>query len=103
MLNTILKVTRLVNEMPIKSVAENSGVSYSCISELETGKKSPTITTLKSLAKIYNIKVSKLLLFEEIAIEQNLNYQQILKMILEYYVYEKNNENSNAQTLAKTK
>ena len=103
MLNTILKVTRLVNEMPIKSVAENSGVSYSCISELEAGKKSPTITTLKSLAKIYNIKVSKLLLFEEIAIEQNLNYQQILKMILEYYVYEKNNENSNAQTLAKTK
>lgn len=103
MLNTILKVTRLVNEMTIKSVAEKSGVSYSCISELEAGKKSPTITTLKSLAKIYNIRVSRLLLFEEIAVEQQLNYQQILKMILEFYIYEKNNENLNEQTVSKTK
>lgn len=103
MLNTVLKITRIVNDMTIKSVSENSGVSYSCISELEAGKKSPTITTLKSICKVYNISLSQLLLFEELSEEKQLNYQEILKMILEYYIYEKNNQNSNTQILAKTK
>ena len=104
MLNKILKITRIINEMSIKTVALKSKVSYSYISELEAGKKSsPSISTLKSIAKVYDIPVSRLFLFEEIANEKLLNNQQISKMILEYYLCEKNNENSNTQILTKTK
>lgn len=103
MINKILKITRIINDMSIKSVSENSGFSYSYISEIERGKKSPTISTLKSIAKVYNIPVSKLFLFEEITEEKQLNYQQISKMILDYYLYEKNNKNNNDQVLSKSK
>lgn len=94
MLGTILKLIRIANDMSTKNAAETTGISSTYISEVESGNKSPSISPLNSIANTYNIPASKILLFEETAVEHQLNYQQILKLILEYYIYEQSNEES---------
>ena len=102
MLGLVLKLTRIANNITTKSVADKSGISSTFICDIENSRKKVSLENLKAIVKVYDIPLSKILFFEEKATEKQMNYQQILKMILEYYVYEKNNENSNEQTLSKT-
>lgn len=94
MLGYILKLTRIAINMSTKEAAIKAGTSSTYISEVESGNKTPSLSMLKKIAITYDISVSKLLLFEELATEQNLNYQETLKLILEYYVNEQK-ESSN--------
>ena len=86
MLGYILKLTRIANDMSIKQAAEKTGVSSAYFSEIESGNKKPTLSMLKKICETYNLPVSSLLSFEEIATAKNLNYQEALIMILKYYV-----------------
>ena len=95
MLGYILKLTRIAINMSTKDAAIKSGVSSTYISEVESGNKTPSLSMLKKIALTYDISVSKLLLFEELATEQNLNYQETLKLILEYYVNEQKEVSNN--------
>lgn len=42
-------------------LASNSGVSNTYISELESGKKQPTITTIRKLAKALEVSIADLI------------------------------------------
>ena len=73
-------------------MAEAIGLSYPYLYELETGKKiSPTISVLSKIATFYNISLNEIIRLSELEDNNNLDYQQLLYYILEYYVKQKSN------------
>ncbi len=60
-----LKYLRLFNGYKSAQLAEELGLSQSYISELENGKKQPSIEVLDRYAKLFNMKKSTLMLFAE--------------------------------------
>lgn len=104
MLNEILRVLRIANDLKITELSNLSKVSRSYITEIEKGYKTPSISKLESLAKVFGISVSQILYFDVIATENNYTYRDILLMILEYYVENNhvfNNEKQNKRALVK--
>ncbi|MGL4368153.1 MAG: helix-turn-helix domain-containing protein [Spirochaetota bacterium] len=53
---------RTKKEMTLKDLAEKAGVTPSLLSQVEHGKASPSLATLKSLADVFNIPIG--ILFE---------------------------------------
>ena len=87
MLGEVLKAIRVANNgMSTKLAAERAQVSSTYINLIENGSKNPSYTTLKKLATAYNIPLSQIFLFDENQEENNLTYQQLLILILKYYV-----------------
>lgn len=100
MLGNILRLIRIANDHSIKKVAEKTGVSSAYVCEIEKGKKTPSLKILKKYAKVYGIKVSKIITLAELQETNNLSNNQILIFILEFYVNGKdivfpNSNNSN--------
>lgn len=89
MLNEILRVLRIANNLKITELSEISNISCSYITEIEKGYKIPSLKKLESLSKSFNISVLQILYFEVLATINEYTYQDILMMILEYYVENK--------------
>ena len=53
---------RTKNELTLKDLAEKIGVTPSLLSQIEHGKASPSLGTLKSLADVFNVPIG--ILFE---------------------------------------
>jgi transcriptional regulator with XRE-family HTH domain len=60
-----LKLTRQFHRLSQTEVAERLGISKSHLSELEAGKKSPSIELLQRYAKVFDLPPSTFLLFAE--------------------------------------
>lgn len=88
--NNMGNVFRLIrianNNMSVKDAAEQIGVSSSYLCDIESGRKNISLESLNKLASFYNIPASQILLIDEAQIENNLDYKQTLKLILEYYI-----------------
>ncbi len=89
MIGKILKCFRIVNNMNIKDVTSEIDLSAAYLSEVELGKKNPSLKTLNKLCDYYRVPLSKIFEFEEIAKEQNLEYIDILWLCVKYEVEEK--------------
>ena len=61
----VLRLLRVFNNIKATDLAAQLGISKSYLSEIEHGKKQPTIDLLDKYAEILNIKTSTLLLFSE--------------------------------------
>lgn len=53
-----LKYLRLGRKLTQKDLAENSGVSQSTIAQIETGRKDPSITTLRKLSDALDMDIA---------------------------------------------
>ena len=71
MTNEVLRLLRVFSNYKSNELAEELGISKSYLSEIEHGKKKPTLELLEKYAEIFNIKVSTIFLFSE-AIENDL-------------------------------
>ena len=60
-----LRYLRIFNGYKSAQLAEELGLSQSYISELENGKKQPSIEVLDRYARLFNMKKSTLMLFAE--------------------------------------
>jgi transcriptional regulator with XRE-family HTH domain len=60
-----LKLTRQFHRLSQTDLADGIGISKSHISELESGKKAPSIDLLQKYAEAFDIPASTLLLFAE--------------------------------------
>lgn len=88
MLSETLRCIRVANEnMKVKEVAKEIGISWSYISEIETNKKKVSLKTLKKLSSLYNIPLSKIMELDEYNDEcTDFSFQKTLIKVLEYYI-----------------
>lgn len=65
MYHRALRLIRVFHDMNQADVADKLGLSKSYISELEQGRKKPSIEVLEKYAALFRIPLSSLLLFAE--------------------------------------
>lgn len=65
MLNEALKLIRVFHELSQKDLSIRLGISKSYISEIEAGKKNPTMDVLEKYSSEFDIPVSSILFFSE--------------------------------------
>jgi transcriptional regulator with XRE-family HTH domain len=65
MISSALKVVRQYHNLNQTQLAEKLDISTSYLSELEAGKKEPTLELLKRYAVVFNVPLSSLVVFSE--------------------------------------
>lgn len=65
MQHEVLRLVRVFHDMNQTTLAERLCISKSYLSELESGKKSPTLELLQKYADTFNMPLSSLLFFAE--------------------------------------
>ena len=65
MLHDALRLVRVFHRIKQSELAEQLGISRSYLSEIESGKKSPSIELLETYGRIFKMPASSLLLFSE--------------------------------------
>ena len=60
-----LRLVRVFHDMNQTTLAERLGISKSYLSELESGKKSPTLELLQKYSETFNMPLSSLIFFSE--------------------------------------
>ena len=65
MIGEVLKRLRTIYGYKAIDVSEKLGISASYLSEIENGKKQPSLELLKKYAELFEIKLSSLILLSE--------------------------------------
>lgn len=65
MLNEALRLIRVFHDLSQKELAEKLGISKSYFSEIEAGKKTPTLALLNRYSEVFDIPVSSIMFFSE--------------------------------------
>ena len=65
MLHKALKLIRVFHNLSQKELSEKLEISKSYLSQIESGKKRPTLVLLESYSKIFDIPVSSIMFFSE--------------------------------------
>lgn len=65
MINSALKVVRQYHNLNQTQLAAKLDISTSYLSELEAGKKEPTLDLLNRYSAVFNVPVSSLVVFSE--------------------------------------
>lgn len=65
MINEALRLIRVFHDCKVGELAENLGMSASFISEIENGKKKPSLDTLQKYAAHFDTTVSSIMFFSE--------------------------------------
>lgn len=64
-INKILKMLRIAEDMSARMLAEKIKLSPSYISDIETGRKKPTLSVLEKYGQLFGISPANLLLLQE--------------------------------------
>lgn len=75
MIGETLRLLRIFNDYTMNEMAQKIGLSQSYISELENGKKQPSLDIIQKYADAFDMKPSTLLLFSE-SLEKDQVYNQ---------------------------
>ncbi len=81
MLNEFLRLLRVFHDLKSSELAEKLEISPSYLSEIESGKKEPTLALLRKYARVFNTSTSSLLFFSE-DVEKHAkgrNFESILR------------------------
>ena len=71
MIGETLRLLRVFNDYTMTEMSQKVGLSQSYISELENGKKQPSLEIIEKYATVFDMKPSTVLLFSEtLEIEQ---------------------------------
>lgn len=65
MLGKALKMMRVFHDLTQKELSEKLGVSKSHLSEIESGKTSPSLDLLKRYSEAFDVPTSSIMLFSE--------------------------------------
>lgn len=65
MLHKALRLMRVFHDLSQKDLAEKLDISKSYLSEIESGKKQPTLPLLERYSQVFNVPVSSIIFFSE--------------------------------------
>ena len=65
MLNEALRLIRVFHDLNQKDLADRLGISNSYLSEIESGKKTPTLEVIEKYSEVFNMPSSSILFFSE--------------------------------------
>ena len=65
MIGETLRLLRVFNDYTMTEMSQKVGLSQSYISELENGKKQPSLEVIEKYATVFDMKPSTVLLFSE--------------------------------------
>ncbi len=65
MIGEAFKIIRVFNNMTQQELATKLGISDSYLSQIESGKRTPTLDTIRSFSDYFKIPVSSLMFFSE--------------------------------------
>lgn len=83
-LGYVLRLLRIANNnMSIKELSQKTNIASNYVSEIESGKKNPSLEILAKYSKALNIRESTILYFAELNKKENSTYQTLLIKILE--------------------
>ncbi len=71
MLNEALRLIRVFHDLNQKDLADKLGISNSYLSEIESGKKTPTLEVIEKYSEVFSMPSSSILFFSE-----NLNNEE---------------------------
>lgn len=80
MLNDALRLLRVYHDLTQRELAEKLEISTSHLSELETGKKNPTLQLLGKYAQVFEVSLSSLIFFAE-NMEKDVNLERARRVI----------------------
>ena len=80
MINEALRLMRVFHDFKAIEMAEKLGISAGYLSEIESGKKKPTIDILTKYSEILETPISNILFFSEVD-DKNGNESSIKKSI----------------------
>ncbi len=76
MLNKALRLMRVFHDLTQKELAEKLGISTSHLSEIESGKKTPTLLVLNRYGEVFEMPVSSILFFSE-NLDSDINTEKV--------------------------
>lgn len=65
MLHEALRLMRVFHDLSQKELAEKLGISKSYLSEIESGKKTPTLELLNRYSDLFDVPASSIMFFGE--------------------------------------
>jgi transcriptional regulator with XRE-family HTH domain len=65
MIGEAIKIIRVFNSLTQQELAKNLNISDSYLSQIESGKRTPTLDTIKAVSRMFGIPVSSLMFFSE--------------------------------------
>jgi transcriptional regulator with XRE-family HTH domain len=65
MLNEALRLIRVYHDVNQSEMAEKLGISKSYLSEIESGRKKPTLDLIDKYSEIFKVPVSSIMFFSE--------------------------------------
>jgi transcriptional regulator with XRE-family HTH domain len=81
MIGEALRTMRVFHDMTQKDLAEKLEISKSHLSEIESGKKTPTLALLERYSHVFNIPTSSILFFSENMDEDNVPLEKARVMV----------------------
>ena len=81
MIGKALRTMRIFHDMTQKDLAEQLEISKSYLSEIEAGKKVPTLTLLDRYAEVFRIPTSSILFFSENLDQKSPQLEQARVMV----------------------
>lgn len=102
MLNEALRLIRAYHDVTQTQLCSQLGISNSYLSEIESGKKQPTLDLLGKYSEIFNVPVSSLLFFSENLtvpkVTDKLRLGAARKIVSLLHWVEQKNDNRNVKT-----
>jgi len=85
MLNEALRLLRVYNDLKSYELADKLGISNSYLSEIENGKKEPSIDLINKYAEIFGTEPSTILFFSESLGKNTSKFKKIIgKKIIQF-------------------
>lgn len=89
MLNEALRLLRVFNDRKATDLAKELGISAAYLSEIETGKKTPSMELVDQYAKVFHTKPSSILFFSE-EIQKISGTKKIAYTLIQFLKYIEN-------------
>lgn len=89
MLNEALRLLRVFNDRKATDLAKELGISAAYLSEIETGKKTPSMDLVNQYAKVFRTKPSSILFFSE-GIQKTSGTKKIAHTLIQFLKYIEN-------------